>query len=99
LNSLSIAILSHYIPKVQLADSLSAYYLIGRTLTPITPIVGGIAFAYNASLPLMVSTALMPIALIFLILLHRASSKAERIEREEVEEVPSIVREELHPPV
>ena len=99
LNSLSNAILSHYIPKVQLADSLSAYYLIGRTLTPITPIIGGIAFAYNASLPLMVSTTLMPIALIFLILLHRASAKAERIEREEVEEIPSIAREELHPPV
>ncbi|MFW9984422.1 MAG: MFS transporter [Candidatus Odinarchaeota archaeon] len=99
LNSLTNAILSHYIPKVQLADSLSAYYLIGRTLTPITPIIGGIAFAYNASLPLMVSSMLMPIAFIFLILIHRASTKVKRIEREEVEEVPSIVREELHPPV
>lgn len=99
LNSLSNAIMSHYIPKVQLADALSAYYLIGRTLTPITPIIGGIAFAYNASLPLMISTALMPIALIFLVILHRQSSKAERIDREEVDEASSIVIEELHPPV
>ncbi len=41
----------------------------------------------------------MPIALIFLLLLHRASAKVERIEKEEVEEVPSVVREELHTPV
>lgn len=71
LNSLANAVLSHNVPKGQLADAFAAYFLIGRSLTPISPIIGGIAFSINVALPLIISSAFLPIPLFLLVLLHR----------------------------
>ncbi|MFW9830838.1 MAG: MFS transporter [Candidatus Thorarchaeota archaeon] len=99
LNSLVNAIMSHNIPKGQLADALSAYYLIGRALTPISPVIGGLAFSLNAALPLIISSAFLPIPLILLIFVNRAS-KERRLENEKgaEKEVP-VVLEDIHPPL
>ncbi len=76
--SLNSAVLSHNIPRGQLADSLSVYNLIARSLSPVSPLIGGLAFSVTPGFPLMIASALMPIPLTILFFLYRADKQAKK---------------------
>ena len=76
--SLNSAILSHNILRGQLPDAIAAYNLVGQSLSPISPIIGGIMFAVTPGLPLLITSMLIPAPLMLLFLLHLVTKKAKR---------------------
>jgi hypothetical protein len=95
--SLVTATLSHNIPRGQLPDAISAFNVLGRSFSPLSPIIGGIAFSASPALPLMISSILMPIPLFFLVLLYREEKRTKQLTAtEEDEPVPSPI-EEMRP--
>ncbi len=76
--SLLSAIASHHIPRGQLPDAIAAYNLLGRSLSPISPIIGGIAFAVSPALPLVMASTLIPLPLVLLFFLFLADRSIKR---------------------
>ena len=70
--SLNNAILSHNIPRGQLADALAAYNIIARSLSPLSPVIGGMAYSITPSLPLIITSAMIPIPLTLLYFIQRS---------------------------
>lgn len=99
LNPLVNTILSHYIPKGQLPDALSAFYLIGRMLSPISPIFGGIAFSFNAALPLIIASGFLPVPLVLLYMVHRASKQVPQVKENSTESEVPVKLEDHHPAI
>ncbi len=93
--SLVSAVLSHNIPRGQLPDALAAYNLIGRSLSPLSPIIGGLTFAISPGLPLLLTAAFFPIPLSIIIFLHRAKKHEKKIATQEEKSAP-IPFEEIH---
>ncbi|MFX1565494.1 MAG: MFS transporter [Promethearchaeota archaeon] len=94
--SLVLAVLSHNIPRGQLPDALAAYNLIGRSLSPISPIIGGLTFAISPGFPLLIASVLMPIPLVILFFLRRAQLHEKKITTQKEETMPAPF-EEIHP--
>jgi MFS family permease len=95
--SLVSAILSHRVSRGQLADAIAVFNLLSRSLSPLSPIIGGIAFSATPALPLILASALIPLPLILLFFLYRANRHAEKIKKPvKAEPVPSPI-DERHP--
>ncbi len=97
--SLNNAILSHNIPRGQLPDALSSYNLIGRSLSPLSPVIGGVAFAISPTLPLIISSTLMPIPLALLAFLRRAEKQIKKPADAIEGEPKPISVEDKHPTI
>jgi len=95
--SLNSAILSHNIPRGQLADALAAYNLLARSLSPLSPIIGGIAFSLTPALPLLITSALTPLPLTILFFLNRADKRVKKEQESLTDEPPPVSLEEIHP--
>ena len=89
--SLNTAVLSHNIPRGQLPDALASYNIIARLLSPISPIIGGVAYSFNPSLPLVITSALIPIPLTMLYFLHRVEKHSKRHQQSPEEDFTSIL--------
>lgn len=95
--SLNAAVLSHNIPRGQLADALASYNILARTLSPVSPIIGGIAYSFTPSLPMVITSILIPIPLSLLYFLQRAESHTKQHKQAPEEDLKPIPVEELHP--
>jgi MFS family permease len=87
--SLVSAVLSHNIPRGQLPDALAAYNLIGRSLSPLSPIIGGLTFALSPGLPLLITAVLFPIPLTVLFFLNWAIMHQKKMMNKEAEAEPA----------
>jgi MFS family permease len=95
--SLNTAVLSHNIPRGQLADALASYNIIARLLSPVSPIIGGVAYSFSPSLPLVITSVLTPIPLTLLYFLKRAEGQAKRLQESTEEDLRPVSVEELRP--
>lgn len=67
------ALISHNIQPEQLPNAFALTSAIQRSLTPLTPTLGGITYAINPTLPLATSTLLLPLPLTLALLLHKTN--------------------------
>jgi MFS family permease len=95
--SLNNAVLSHNIPRGQLPDALATYNLVGRSLSPLSPIIGGIAFSMTPGLPLMITSTLTPIPILILFFLNRAVKQAKKVQQVPKDKPIPLSVEEIHP--
>lgn len=69
--SLMNALVSKNIPQEQIQGAFTTYTFLQRLPSPITPILSGIVYGLDPSLPFVVSALLFPIPLAINVLLHR----------------------------
>lgn len=97
--SLNSAVLSHNISRGQLPDALAVYNLVGRSLSPLSPIIGGVAFSVTPSLPLVIASIFTPIPSIMLYFMYRAVKKIRKAKKEEKNGLVPLPIEDIHPPI
>jgi predicted MFS family arabinose efflux permease len=69
--SLVNALVSKHLSQGQLQKAFTTYTFLQRLPSPITPLLGGMAYGLDPSLPFVVSALLIPLPLIINILLYR----------------------------
>jgi MFS family permease len=77
---LLIATLSKSIPENEVSSGVAVFSCLGRSLTPIAPLLGGVGYALLPALPLGITSLALPIPLAILLLLRRAQRLTTELE-------------------
>lgn len=69
---LTNAIISHQIHPSQLPNAFATFVLTSRAISPLTPYVGGLSYAFQPALPLIASSLILPLNFGIIYLIYRA---------------------------
>ncbi|MFX1562350.1 MAG: MFS transporter [Promethearchaeota archaeon] len=72
------AIISRNLTKAQLPNAFVIFESFSRILTPFSPLIGGIGYAINPSLPLLMITLFLPLPLLMVPVLSRIVKKEKQ---------------------
>jgi nitrate/nitrite transporter NarK len=75
---LLIATLSKSIPENEVSSAVAVFSCLGRSLTPVTPLLGGIGYSFHPALPSSIAALALPLPLAMLLFLHRAQHKLDK---------------------
>lgn len=81
---LTNAIISHQIHPDQLPNAFAVFVLASRAITPFTPYIGGISYAIQPALPLLVSSLLLPINFLIIYMIYRFKKKESKISKQKI---------------
>jgi MFS family permease len=73
---LLIATLSKSIPENEVSSAVAIFSCLGRSLTPIAPLLGGVGYSIHPALPLSVAALALPVPLAMLLFLRRAQRES-----------------------
>ena len=69
-SSLLSATISNHITKAQQPNAFAVFSFVGRILTPVSPILGGLGYSQSPALPLLVVSLFLPLPASLVIVLH-----------------------------
>lgn len=75
---LLIATLSKSIPENEVSSGVAIFSCLGRSLTPIAPLLGGVGYSFHPALPLSIAALAFPLPLAMLLFLRRAQRKLDK---------------------
>ena len=78
LYTLLSATISRHLPQDQLPSAFAAFAFASRLLSPLAPLMGGVGYALNPSIPLLAAGLLLPLPLVLTLLLHQQTRKWSR---------------------
>jgi MFS family permease len=80
LNLILMAVFSRHLLTEQLPNAMAVFSASGRVLSPFTPLLGGIGYTIDPSIPLFYGGLLIFLPLIFVVLLYRAQKQNSPLE-------------------
>jgi hypothetical protein len=72
------ATISRHLPQNELPYAFTVFEFAGRLFTPVAPLLGGMGYAVNPTLPLVSISVLLPLPLSLVLLLHRQVKRASK---------------------
>ena len=76
---LLIATLSKSIPENEVSSAVAIFSCLGRSLTPVAPLLGGVGYSFHPALPLSVTALALPLPLAILLFLRRAQRRYAKV--------------------
>jgi MFS family permease len=76
---LLIATLSRSLPENELSSAVGVFSCLGRVLTPVSPLIGGVGYSFHPALPLSVTALALPLPLAMLLFLRRAQRRYAKV--------------------
>ncbi len=77
--SLLSAIISNHITKAQQPNAFAVFSFVGRILTPVSPILGGLGYSQSPALPLLIVALFLPLPASLVGILHHTQKKSEKL--------------------